>query len=162
VRRGLADDSLLDTYYEERAPHVRAIIARAVQAGRIIQTTDPAVAAGRDAMFLAPSEKEVVIGDAGGALELKMPSLSGGVLDASSGVAGDLFPQPFVTLAGREMRLDDLYGGRFAIVAGANAEHLFTDKVRAAWAELGAWFVEVSDEQITRPWPVVREQGSQL
>ena len=100
VRQGLADDSLLDTYYEERAPHVRAIIARAVQAGRIIQTTDATVAASRDRMFLAAKEKEITIGETGGGLELKMPSLAKWCVRRRRDRRPDL-----PAVAGRERRL---------------------------------------------------------
>lgn len=46
-----ADDSLLDTYEAERAPHVRAFIDLAVRLGDVIQTTDPQAAQARDARF---------------------------------------------------------------------------------------------------------------
>lgn len=161
----LAKDRLLDTYHEERAPHVRAIIARAVKAGCIIQTTDHVVAESRDRMFLAAENKEVTIEGAGG-LELKMPSLTSGVFDAQSpGIVGGIFRQPLGEFAGREVRLDDLYGGRFVVVGGRDAERLFTPDVREAWAELGAWFVQVSRGDAACspfPWPVMHEDGDQL
>lgn len=166
VRQGLAGDSLLDTYHEERAPHVRAIISRAVTAGHIIQTTDATVAANRDRMFLAAEKKDVTIGESGGGLELKMPSLGSGVFDSqSAGVAGQIFPQSLCEIAGREVRLDDLYGGRFAIVGGRDAAQLFTPEVRETWGQLGGWFVQLSRGEAPcapAPWPAVREDGDQL
>jgi hypothetical protein len=164
VRSGMAGDSLLDTYYEERAPHVRAIIARAVAAGRIIQTTDPNVAAGRDAMFLAAEKKEIIIGESGGGLELKMPALTEGIPHGAEpgGIVGNLFPQPFVERAGKQVRLDDLYSGRFAIVAGPDAPDLFTNEVIAAWHDIGAAFLQVGGDFASPPWPLLQEQGDQL
>jgi 3-(3-hydroxy-phenyl)propionate hydroxylase len=153
VRQGLADDGLLDTYYAEREPHVRNIIQRAVQAGRIIQTTDPAVADARDRMFLDQGtpeliegrtsvRRDVVIGEGG--IEARMPGLVDGVLDpkaASGGPAGQTFPQ---SLLPDGKRTDDLLGEGFAVVAGEDAAALLTDSVRRAWSDIGARFVQPS------------------
>jgi 3-(3-hydroxy-phenyl)propionate hydroxylase len=73
VLAGLADDELLDTYQPEREPHVRAIITMAVTAGGIISTTDPEVAAVRDAAMLG--------GDAVREPDLPPPPLVVGVGD---------------------------------------------------------------------------------
>ena len=166
VRQGLAGESLLDTYYEERAPHVRAIITRAVTAGRIIQTTDHVVAENRDRMFLAAEKRDLVVGEAGGGLETRMPGLTAGVFDpqtASREIVGQIFPQPLGVLDEQPLRLDDLYGGRFAIVAGSDAARLFTPEVRAAWRFLDAQFVQVGEcAGSLAPWPSVREPGGQL
>jgi 3-(3-hydroxy-phenyl)propionate hydroxylase len=166
VRQGLAGEPLLDTYFEERAPHVRAIINRAVTAGRIIQTTDPAVAEARDGMFLAAKERELTIGEGGGGMETRMPGLASGVLGpktASRQAVGQIFPQPIVVLNGQPLRLDDLYSGRFAIVAGANAARLFTPEVRAAFQCLDAQFVQIDDVPCgAASWTVVREHGHLL
>lgn len=121
VLAGAADDSLLDTYQQERAPHVRAIIERAVGLGRIIQTTDPAIAAARDAHFAAggalPEDDAASPGEASS--QNRMPGLASGVL-SSSPQSGALFPQPFVQTAdGRESRLDDILGDGFAVIGGA-------------------------------------------
>ena len=53
VLRGLADDSLLDTYGSERAEHVRAFIDASMDLGRIICVTDPDKVAVRDATMSA-------------------------------------------------------------------------------------------------------------
>ena len=164
VRQGLAADSLLDTYHEERAPQVRAIIARAVTAGRIIQTTDASVAANRDSMFLAAEKTEISIGDAAGGLELKMPSLTSGVFcDAVGGVVGQIFPQSLAEHDESRLRTDDLYGGHFAIVAGSRAPKLFTPAVISAWRDLEARFVQLKRGDATlAPWYTAREHGNQL
>src|SRR5262249_2965891 len=52
VLRGVAGERIFDSYESERSPHVRTIIETAVRAGSVIQTTDPAVAAARDAQLL--------------------------------------------------------------------------------------------------------------
>ena len=93
VLHGLGGDDLLDTYEDERSPHVRSIIETAVALGGLLQTTDPEVAASRDAMMLNPDATQpgrsempglttgvIVEGgggafaDAGGSFELRAPA----------------------------------------------------------------------------------------
>ena len=94
-----APETLLDTYESERAPHVRALIELAVRLGDIIQTTDPARAAERDARFRA-GRPEI--------FELPPQLLGQGAFDADAGsLAGRPFPQP--RLADGRL-LDELLG----------------------------------------------------
>jgi 3-(3-hydroxy-phenyl)propionate hydroxylase len=72
VSRRLAGDELLDTYEAERSPHVRSIIETAVALGELLQTTDPAVAASRDAMLLNPDAEQPE--------RSEMPGLTAGVI----------------------------------------------------------------------------------
>lgn len=51
--RGRDDDALLDTYQAEREPHVRAVVEKAIELGRIQALRDPVRAAERDARLLA-------------------------------------------------------------------------------------------------------------
>lgn len=103
VVRGGAGDELLDTYQAERSGHAEAVIAAAVEFGKLICVTDPEEAAARDAAFTA------VPTDGGEAPDF-LPKLAPGAGIAPSG--GDLSPQP--TLSG--VRLDDLVGPRFLLV----------------------------------------------
>ena len=147
VRAGRAGDHLLHTYYEERAPHVRIIMERAVNAGRIIQTTDGAVAERRDRMFTAAGRRDFVIGEDMGGIELKMPRLTSGVFDprpAAGSPVGQLFPQPMVaTGAGSRVLLDEMLGDDFAVVAGPDASGHLAPEVRADWEWLRPRFVQV-------------------
>jgi hypothetical protein len=117
-------------------------------------------------MFLAAEKRDLVVGEAGGGLETRMPGLTAGLFDpqtASRETVGQLFPQPLGILDEQPLRLDDLYGGRFAIVARADAARLFTPEVRAAWRFLDARFVQVGEcAGSLAPWPSVREPGGQL
>jgi len=100
-----APDALLDTYELERAPHVRALIELAVRLGNIIQTTDPALAAERDAQFRT-GRPEI--------FELPPQVLGAGAFDAQPGSpAGRPFPQPRLH-DGR--LLDELLGRRSAVI----------------------------------------------
>jgi 3-(3-hydroxy-phenyl)propionate hydroxylase len=96
--KGLAGDAVLDAYQSEREPHVRALIERAVEAGEIIQTTDPDVAAQRDARLLAEP-------DALGNRPYPIPPLGPGFHESGS---SEPLPRPG--------RLDDRPGQGFAIV----------------------------------------------
>jgi 2-polyprenyl-6-methoxyphenol hydroxylase-like FAD-dependent oxidoreductase len=121
VHRGTAPDALLDTYQLEREPHVRTIVELAVGFGRIICTTDAAVAAERDAVMCAAQQAKGEEADA----PYTLPGLPAGPL-----VLGDgrIAPQP----ACIGTRLDDLVGQRFAVIARDRS--LLTGEDAAFWA----------------------------
>jgi len=104
VVQGLAGEDLLDTYESERSPHVRQYVETAVRLGGIIQATDPAVAAKRDAEMLANPPK----------MESIQPGLGPGLHGDAPSPAGTLAPQPRLA-DGR--RIDDAVGYRFALLA---------------------------------------------
>lgn len=105
VARGLADDSLLDTYESERKEHARYWVSQAANMAGLIQTTDPKVAKGRDDHIRANPTESMP----------PRPSLGPGLHDGGRDKrAGMLSEQP--TLAdGR--RLDDLVGHRFLVAS---------------------------------------------
>jgi 3-(3-hydroxy-phenyl)propionate hydroxylase len=103
VLRGGAPDSLLDTYESERAPHIRAFIELAVKLGAVLQETDPAAAAARDARFAAGAEM----------FDFPQPQLGPGCRSDAPPPVGTIFPQPRLP-DGRLM--DEAIGQRFAIV----------------------------------------------
>ncbi|MFW0796741.1 bifunctional 3-(3-hydroxy-phenyl)propionate/3-hydroxycinnamic acid hydroxylase [Gordonia sp. CPCC 205515] len=118
---GGAPESLLDTYESERSAHTQAWIAQATELSRLVQTTDPAVAAGRDAHIRAHPEDGQPIS----------PSLGDG-LHAGVGPAGAPAPQPILA-DGR--RFDDVLGPDFAVVAGRELLDALPDSVRTAAAQ---------------------------
>ncbi len=144
VRRGEAGEALLDSYYPERSAHTRSVIQRAMQAGRIIQTTDPNVATARDEMFRSGGAQMVRPGQPG-AVELRTPGLSSGLLaqTGEDSAAGDMFPQTLVERSGWPLRLDDALGDGFALVAGPGEDHPISDAAREAWAYLGPALLHV-------------------
>ncbi|HEX2590391.1 MAG TPA: bifunctional 3-(3-hydroxy-phenyl)propionate/3-hydroxycinnamic acid hydroxylase [Rhizomicrobium sp.] len=100
VLRG-GPEALLDTYQLEREPHVRQTIMLAIGMGRAVCTTDPAIAAARDAQMLEQRRN--------GASSLPPPpdaALSDGCLHKSPR-AGAIFPQPRSETGAR---LDDVLG----------------------------------------------------
>lgn len=100
IIRGDAGAALLDSYQQEREPHVRAIIATAIAMGKIVCMLDENAAAERDAGMLARK--------ASGAQDVSVayPDLVGGHLTGTP-FAGALFPQPVDADGGR---LDSVFG----------------------------------------------------
>jgi 3-(3-hydroxy-phenyl)propionate hydroxylase len=117
VRRGLAGDELLDTYEAERSPHVRSIIETAVALGGLLQTTDPAVAASRDARLLDPDAEQPA--------RSELPGLSTGVItDGGGGRVPD-------ASGAFELRMRD--------------EPVLPEEIAAWWRSIGGRFVRSSN-----------------
>jgi 3-(3-hydroxy-phenyl)propionate hydroxylase len=111
IRHG-APDRLLDTYQQERRPHVTATTQAAIALGRVICERDPSRAAERDARLLA---------EQGGVVQATVrqgliPGLTSGLIDAASPEAGSILPQPFVRVGRFAGRLDDLTGATVRVV----------------------------------------------
>lgn len=111
VLDGKADAAILDTYQQEREPHVRAIIAASLAAGAAVCILDPVAAAARDARFRAEEEARR---DATVAMTDVVPPLKAGLVDPDSG--GARVPQPTVATRAGTAKLDDLLAGRFTLL----------------------------------------------
>ncbi len=115
VLRGEATPALLDSYQQEREPHVRAIIETAIFMGRVVCALDEAAAVERDQGMLAGR------GARGNADDPPPPDLGG--LKAGCLIegprTGELFPQAMqaCTSSGICGRLDDLLGPGFWLIA---------------------------------------------
>jgi 3-(3-hydroxy-phenyl)propionate hydroxylase len=125
VRDG-ADEGLLDTYESERLPHVRAFIDLAVRLGAVLQETDPAAAAARDARFASGAAQ----------FDFPQPQLGPGHRAEAPPPVGTIFPQPRLA-DGRLM--DEAIGQRFAIVGetalleGSRPDAVLLPGVGAEW-----------------------------
>ena len=109
---GSAGDALLDSYQQERAPHVAFVVRKAIEMGRIVCTLDPEVAAARDARMLP---------DPACAPPAALPALAEGCLLRNTPAAGCIFPQPHAAPAAHQPagRLDDRLGpGAWLLHAG--------------------------------------------
>src|SRR5689334_3872875 len=110
-----ACDQLLDTYEEERKPHVRQLVATAKEFGLVIGELDAHAARVRDALLRGQLER----GEAETVRQRFVPNLSGGIIDRTPDAlaAGTLFVQPKVRrMQDREaVLLDDLLRPRFLI-----------------------------------------------
>jgi 3-(3-hydroxy-phenyl)propionate hydroxylase len=140
VLAGRASDALLDSYEIEREPHVRKIVELAVVLGRILQTTDPVVAAARDAQFFSGEEAPVGVGPP----DARRPPLGHGILhaasDAERGLAGELLPQlPF-----GPRHLDDELGRGFAILSATDLRRSLSRSALTFWERAGTRFVDLS------------------
>ncbi len=120
VMRGQAHDALLDTYGEERKPHVRTVVAHAKTFGLIIGELDPARARVRDQQL----EAELLSGQAVTVRQKFIPGLACGLIhQESDGLlsagAGALCIQPWAraSVADPWRRLDDLTGARFMVLS---------------------------------------------
>jgi 3-(3-hydroxy-phenyl)propionate hydroxylase len=110
--RGLVDSSFLDTYQEERYPHVRHHVVVSVAIGEIVTERDPEIADARNRELAA----------AGAPPPPADPILTTGVLlrgDDGEPVtqAGELAPQGWIHLDGQTGRLDDIVGWGFHLIA---------------------------------------------
>ena len=142
------DESVLDTYQSERAPHARALIAKAVLVGRVMT-------GGQDAMAMV---RKVAL-----AALCRIPGLSDRVLDApppplAAGPlvhrppqgrrrsrAGRLVPQPRVQVQGSEVLLDAVLGQGFTVLT----LEVPSPALQAAAATAGAKVVHI--RSATRP-----------
>ncbi|MFJ8106252.1 bifunctional 3-(3-hydroxy-phenyl)propionate/3-hydroxycinnamic acid hydroxylase [Streptomyces sp. NPDC096132] len=118
LRQG-ADEGLLDTYESERRPHARYVIRLAVAMGWAMTGGQDGAAAVRRGL-LGAAVRIPGLGTAA-ARDLS-PALTAGPLvrrrirGGGHSLVGRFCPQPWVTAAGRQVRLDDLLGDSFAVL----------------------------------------------
>lgn len=150
VVKGLAGETLLDTYEQERRDHAKAMIDLSVLAGHVLAPPKRWQGTLRDGIswllnYLPPVKRYF--------LEMRfkpMPQYAAGVLVAATpemknSPVGRMFIQPKVlTEAGKEVLLDEVIGSNFAIIAwgcdptwGLSAEQI------ALWRNLGTCFIQV-------------------
>lgn len=110
IRNG-SHDSLLDSYEQERRPHVLATTQAAIELGRIICEQDPLKATERDTALRAKYKGETTT------RQNLIPDLMGGLIHAESPGAGRIFPQPRLKAPRVNVLLDDLTGPVIRLVA---------------------------------------------
>lgn len=124
VLRGVSADRLLDTYERERTPHVRKLMLDARTLGKIANTGNRVLAAGRDLMFrfhLAPTPKFPVLTD--GALA----RTGKGALQAH---AGTVPGQGRIGVDGETRRLDGVTGYGFVLITRGDALSALSPRAR--------------------------------
>ncbi|MGW2290106.1 bifunctional 3-(3-hydroxy-phenyl)propionate/3-hydroxycinnamic acid hydroxylase MhpA [Streptomyces phaeochromogenes] len=142
-----ADERLLETYESERAPHARHAIRLAVAMGwAMTGGQDGAAALRRGALGAAFR----IPGLTAAAARDLSPALAAGPLVrrralrrarwGGRGLVGGLCPQPWVTVDGRRVRLDDLLGDSFAVLTAAPP----SPSLRAVADGLGARTVQAT------------------
>lgn len=132
VLRGAAHPDLLDTYMEERKPHVDNIIDQAVMLGKVSCTIDPEEARLRDEAFLSGQVPPPP----------PFPILESGVLQdggdqASRAVRGRLGPQGRVVLGEAEGLADDILGGGWQLISRSDMVGAAASQTKAILGRLG-------------------------
>ncbi|BFM08488.1 bifunctional 3-(3-hydroxy-phenyl)propionate/3-hydroxycinnamic acid hydroxylase [Halioxenophilus aromaticivorans] len=116
IFKGLAPRSILQTYQEERDPHVRAVISTAVDAGRYICVLDENKAAARDADIREKAASGQLAKTGAGII----PPLKAGVVATHTSGAGERFIQPSLQTDSGEQLMDNILGCGWRLFA-ANA-----------------------------------------
>ncbi|GAB4207072.1 MAG: bifunctional 3-(3-hydroxy-phenyl)propionate/3-hydroxycinnamic acid hydroxylase [Roseiflexaceae bacterium] len=157
VLRGLADPAVLDTYEQERSPHVRAVTRLAVLVGQFIMERRPALNLLRDQGITRLNRSPLLN------REVQLPGLHQGLLLHGTPAAGTRFIQPRVTVPGSmtSVRLDDVLGDGFAILVmqtdpRAELEVGTVDY----WQHLGSRFIQVLPPG--QPFPASVPDGLQI
>ncbi len=134
VIQGRAEDSLLDTYEAERAPHVTEFTRGAIDAGKFVQMSDP----------LEISARIRDMQDNPKAFAPPNPHLGAGLSQSNGkGGIGRQFVQPLIN----GQRLDDMVGHHFALVARAGFLKDKTSPAALAKQWPGLKVVELSADQ---------------
>ena len=136
VLRERAEDTLLDTYASERAPHVHAFIDLAVKLGDIIQATDLQAARERDAKFKA-GQPEI--------FQFPAPRLGPGVWQGDSAPVAQVFPQPLLA-DGR--LLDAALGLNFAVIGDEAVLNTVSEDTRSNWQTQGVVVLPAHDPEV--------------
>jgi 3-(3-hydroxy-phenyl)propionate hydroxylase len=125
VLKGLAPQSLLDSYQQEQSAHVRAFIQEAVRIGDILQVTDPHAAARRDQELVERPQMLASI----------RPSLGAGLHAGWPAPAGTYSQQPVLS-DGR--RMDDAAGLRFVVLGSREILDGVSPATRDIWRRADA------------------------
>jgi 3-(3-hydroxy-phenyl)propionate hydroxylase len=150
-----APDALLDSYGQERQPHVRTLVATAKEFGLIIGELDPAAARIRDETLRSQLER----GEAETIRQRFVPNLTTGIIDRDPEArgAGSLFVQPKIRRSahadapGNEALLDDLLQSRFLIASAVpEVQKWLTPESRALWRRLGGERIVIGPPDQTR------------
>lgn len=137
VVRGICDPEILETYQEERLPHVRDWTLISIESGKLPCTVDPEAARQRDRSFREGWHPPMP----------DFPKLVGGVLHRRDDgtlapLAGELGVQGRVLVSGRTDLLDAfLAPGAFQVLSTVGRPQAVLDaRQRSALAALGAQF----------------------
>jgi 2-polyprenyl-6-methoxyphenol hydroxylase-like FAD-dependent oxidoreductase len=144
--KGSIDDGLLDTFQQEREPHVSDVIRASIFLGQIICIPDPAEAAKRDELFLSGSAPPPA----------PFPILTDGLLDRGGdgkprGLAGQLSPHAVVRAPAGEGRFDQVVGLGFLVVLAPGVDvATISASNREFLISLGAKVVALADKAAKR------------
>ena len=137
---GRRDVDILDTYQTERDEHVRAVITKGIELGRVQTMRDPAAAAARDADLKAKrtanAEREKIV----------FPPLGEGEFGGGQG-ARTLMVQGIGRHQGRKDRFDALFGYGPMLLADPAGTALMTSERREALIDAGVKLVAITRQE---------------
>ncbi|GAA4801608.1 bifunctional 3-(3-hydroxy-phenyl)propionate/3-hydroxycinnamic acid hydroxylase [Actinomycetospora chlora] len=154
VLRGRLEDDVLDTYQQEREPHVRAVIEKGIELGRQQTVRDPAAAAERDRVLLARRAADQH------PEKIRFPGLVEGLVVPSPG-AGELMVQGIVDDGTRRDRLDQVVGAGAHLLLDARRVSL-DDALAGALADAGVRVVPLLPDGPAPAGLVVDAEGTHL
>ncbi|GLZ44573.1 3-(3-hydroxyphenyl)propionate hydroxylase [Actinomycetospora sp. NBRC 106375] len=156
VLRGRRGDEVLDTYQQEREPHVRAVIEKGIELGRQQTVRDPERAAERDRVLLARRAADQH------PEKIAFPGLADGLLAAASGPGrGELVAQGVVDDGTTRDRLDQVVGGGGHLLLDARRVVLDA-RVTDALAAVGVRVVPLHGSGAAAPDHVVDAEHTHL
>src|SRR5471032_2646858 len=112
--RGLADDSLLDSYTLERKPQIRAVIEASMAMGKVVCVSDPVKAAERDAAYLSGNVAPLP----------PFPGLTDGLLQKDGQLRGILGVHGSIEIGGKVSRYDEVIGRGFHLLVRGDQDPL--------------------------------------
>ncbi len=140
VINGESPGQLLDTYFEERCPHVRQTTRTALELGRVICERDPVKARERDTALRAAQGGEVKTVYR----QNMIPGLSAGLIAKGTNAAGTIFPQPIIHADQYVGRLDDWVGSRCLVLIHGTLDDSLRARYQASAQRVGAKVVELT------------------
>ena len=159
VINDIADDKLLDSYFDERAAHAHNLVDWAVSIGQLMEHIAEQERCAREG--LPPPQTPDQLGSSGYGQGREQPPIQDGVVLSDqvndTGFTGYLFRQPFVRDAGaegdgQEVRLDELLGAGFSLVYSAKDQLMLnlSDKSLQIIDQLSMAVVSVADLDVVR------------
>ncbi|MEU5216474.1 bifunctional 3-(3-hydroxy-phenyl)propionate/3-hydroxycinnamic acid hydroxylase [Streptomyces sp. NPDC020807] len=146
VLSGLADESLLDSYPEERRAHVQHAITMSMNLGKVICQTDAKAAADRDEVMIAARERNLARPQQSPFQPLTKGLLARDAKGRRRPGSGDQVPQPRVAAAdGTTGLFDEVVGRGFVFVSRDNPAEQLDAERREFLDRLGARLVWLRD-----------------
>jgi 2-polyprenyl-6-methoxyphenol hydroxylase-like FAD-dependent oxidoreductase len=141
VIQNQADEAILNTFYSERYPHVKAWSDISLLASQVAFNSDAEVAASRDAAIRRGERPDFG----------PPPTMGNGLFHRArsngSKSAGELFPQRMIWHGGEVGRFDDLAGSGFMLVAQSDLRPLFSPVATEVCRRLAVRMVSVGPGQ---------------
>jgi 2-polyprenyl-6-methoxyphenol hydroxylase-like FAD-dependent oxidoreductase len=139
VLKGIAGETLLDSYMPERESSSRATVVESMRVAQNVIERDPEKAKRRDAQLIA-MQAEIDKGNKP-LIAFRVPGYAKGCVDEGHPAAGQPFVQGKVRRGAKEGLFDEVVGNGFVILArGADPAAALSRDDAAFWSSLGGRF----------------------